>query len=136
MFEDLLEVVEDIVVGGRGIAHYKVLRLHLGYFSISIIYGVGFGVSKTIDPNSDLTSSEAFAAFETLSHKVSGIFPLFSYMDSTWIPYAFFALSWTRINHYSLNFLVNSKNLAKFCSQATETAQIFNIFTNDTRVLD
>ena len=30
MLEDLLEIVKDIIVGGRGIAHYEVLRLHLG----------------------------------------------------------------------------------------------------------
>ena len=30
MFKDLLEVVEDVVVGGRCIAHYKILRLHPG----------------------------------------------------------------------------------------------------------
>lgn len=31
MSEDLLEVVEDIVVGGGCVAHYEVLRAHLGY---------------------------------------------------------------------------------------------------------
>lgn len=32
MFENLIEVVENVVVGGRSIPHYEVLRLHLGYF--------------------------------------------------------------------------------------------------------
>lgn len=30
MAEDLLEVVEHVVVGGRGIAHHEILRFHFG----------------------------------------------------------------------------------------------------------
>jgi len=32
MLEDLLEVIEDVIIGSGGIAHNEVLRLHLGYF--------------------------------------------------------------------------------------------------------
>ena len=51
-------------------------------FNISIMYGIGLGVSNTILENNFFISSAAFAAFEVLSQSVSGILPSFSKIKS------------------------------------------------------